>query len=78
MLGAICEFAQFINCAAHFVNSENAQQFINCAGVALPYGKARCDTYSLLYRLPTLSFQVLDHEISSWQCMRGVDFTMSL
>ena len=21
LLGAICEFAQFINCAAHFVNS---------------------------------------------------------
>ena len=21
-----------------------------------------------------LSFQVLDHEISSWQCMRGVSF----
>ena len=28
MLGANCEFAQFINCAAHYVNPRIAQQFI--------------------------------------------------
>jgi hypothetical protein len=37
VLGANCEFAQFINCAAQFVNSQFAQQFINCC--------ANCESY---------------------------------
>ena len=37
MLGANCEFAQFINCAAHYVNPRSAQQFINCC--------ANCESY---------------------------------
>ena len=37
MLGANCEFAQFINCAAHYVNPCIAQQFINCC--------ANCQSY---------------------------------
>jgi len=31
MLGANCEFVQFINCAVCFVDSHIAQQFINSA-----------------------------------------------
>ena len=32
LLGANCEFAQFINCAAHYMNPHSAQQCINrCA-----------------------------------------------
>ena len=30
LFSANCEFALFINCAAQFVNSQFAQQFINC------------------------------------------------
>ena len=30
LLGAFCKSAQFINRAAHFINSQIAQQFINC------------------------------------------------
>ena len=37
LLGAICEFAQFINCAAQFVNSQFAQKSINCC--------ANCESY---------------------------------
>ena len=31
LLGAIYQFGQSINCAAHYVNPHSAQQFINCA-----------------------------------------------
>ena len=37
MLGANCEFAQFINCAARFVNSHIAQQFVNCCALYDPW-----------------------------------------
>ena len=47
MLGANCEFAQFIYCAAHYVNPRIAQQFINCC--------ASCQSYYAwsIYKLRT-------------------------
>jgi len=37
LLGTICELAQFINCTAQSVNSQNAKQFINCTYVVLTW-----------------------------------------
>ena len=47
LLGAIYQFAQFINCAAHYVNPRIAQQFINCY--------ANCESYYArsIYKLRT-------------------------
>ena len=41
LLGVNCDFAQFINCAAQFVNSQFAQQFINwCANCESYYARS--------------------------------------
>ena len=41
LLGANCELAQFISCAAQFVNSQFAQQFINwCANCESYYARS--------------------------------------
>jgi len=36
LLGVNCEFPQFINCAVHFMDSQIAQQFINCCAIYDP------------------------------------------